>query len=283
MQIDSVSFIYLTTEEFFNNYQKDFEEFKNEYKHANIYDFFDDIKSNYKEFIDVENDFKTKYTFEVNKIIDWENLETKKDKITIQEIQKSLLKYEREELKGGIGLIFSYLPSEHYDIDFYFNISTALVIGEYFKYYDFGSDYDISFKFNDYKNLSFVAKKIFEFISEYKNDDNHNQNKEYNPKTWHKIIPFFVNGELNELQNAKHLATSMAREIIKKHQLDIKLKEIRPYLQCTFFNAGRNLENPKNLFSEKKLNEIYKYCTEKEIKITDKQVQNKILEYNIGN
>ena len=88
---------------------------------------------------------------------------------------------------------------------------------------------------------------------------------------------------MNLYTKNKISAKYMADKIIEKHSLEIKTEDIRPYLQQTFFNGKTDFdaELPKNLFTEKKLIEICKYCKEKEIEITDTKILEKISDYGI--
>ena len=131
--------------------------------------------------------------------------------------------------------------------------------------------------FNLYKLKNIISKKIKEetALSQI-------PKKEKNLK-WHTLIKYFVNGELSDLYKKKHTAKEIAEIIINKHNLEIKIPDIRPYLQTTFFSGrdNSNIENPKNLKSKKKLIEIYKYCKEENIKITDAEILDKISDYGI--
>ena len=131
--------------------------------------------------------------------------------------------------------------------------------------------------FNLYKLKNIISKKIKEETALPQITK-----KEKNLK-WHTLIKYFVNGELSDLYKKKHTAKEIAEIIINKHNLEIKIPDIRPYLQTTFFSGrdNSNIENPKNLKSEKKLIEIYKYCKEENIKITDAEILDKISDYGI--
>ena len=131
--------------------------------------------------------------------------------------------------------------------------------------------------FNLYKLKNVISKKIKEETALPQITK-----KEKNLK-WHTLIKYFVNGELSDLYKKKHTAKEIAEIIINKHNLEIKIPDIRPYLQTTFFSGrdNSNIENPKNLKSEKKLIEIYKYCKEENIKITDAEILDKISDYGI--
>ena len=140
---------------------------------------------------------------------------------------------------------------------------------------------------NRYNILKYDILKIYEFLS---NKIENNLNNTYSKNStikefkWHTLIKYFVNGELMNLYNEdKYSATNMANKIIEKHSLEIKIAEIRPYLQQTFFNSKTDFdaELPKNLFTEKKLIEICKYCKEKKIKITDSKVLDKISDFGV--
>ena len=72
--------------------------------------------------------------------------------------------------------------------------------------------------------------------------------------------------------------------MIAKHDLEINIKDIRPYIQHTYFSDKKKNENlTKNLKSEKKLKEIIKYCKIKNIEITDNEILNKISDFGIEN
>ena len=131
--------------------------------------------------------------------------------------------------------------------------------------------------FNLYKLKNIISKKIKEETALPQITK-----KEKNLK-WHTLIKYFVNGELSDLYKKKHTAKEIAEIIINKHNLEIKIPDIRPYLQTTFFSGrdNSNIENPKNLKSKKKLIEIYKYCKEENIKITDAEILDKISDYGI--
>ena len=140
---------------------------------------------------------------------------------------------------------------------------------------------------NRYNILKYDILKIYEFLS---NKIENNLNNTYSKNStikefkWHTLIKYFVNGELMNLYNEdKNSATNMANKIIEKHSLEIKTEDIRPYLQQTFFNGKTDFdaELPKNLFTEKKLIEIWKYCKEKKIKITDSKVLDKISDFGV--
>lgn len=287
MQIDNASFIYLTFEDFLDNHINDFEEFKKFYKHSNIDDFFDDIKLNYSEFIDVENDFKTKYSFEVSKVQDFETYETKKETIDINDIKKSLLNYSPEALKNSVTDILGSYPDEENDIDFHLYTSTYLVLGKYFNYFDLTG---LCFNFKSYDDLRFTAKRIYEYISEnnvkIKTSENNDTLLKKDNKTykWQILIPYLVNGTLEKIHSDKTTATLISKELIAKHDLEINIKDIRPYIQHTYFSDKKKNENlTKNLKSEKKLKEIIKYCKIKNIEITDNEILNKISDFGIEN
>jgi hypothetical protein len=131
--------------------------------------------------------------------------------------------------------------------------------------------------FNLYKLKNVISKKIKEETASTQKTIKGKELK------WHTLIKYFVNGELSDLYKKKHTAKEIAEIIINKHNLEIKIPDIRPYLQQTFFNGKTDFdaELPKNLFTEKKLIEIYKYCKEENIKITDAEILDKISDYGI--
>lgn len=132
--------------------------------------------------------------------------------------------------------------------------------------------------FNLYKLKNVISKKIKEETASTQKTIKGKELK------WHTLIKYFVNGELMNLYTKNKISAKyMADKIIEKHSLEIKTEDIRPYLQQTFFNGKTDFdaELPKNLFTEKKLIEICKYCKEKEIEITDTKILEKISDYGI--
>jgi len=110
-------------------------------------------------------------------------------------------------------------------------------------------------------------------------------NKSSNEKhyKWYPLIPFLVDGTINEIQfnSPDFEATKLSQVIVENCKLTkVDCEEIRPYIQDTLFSPPSK-GGAKNLFSEKKLKEIIKYCREKNLPIKDELIMKKIHDFGI--
>ena len=251
----------------------------------NIFDFFDLVRSGnlgetdiYKSLKDLTDNFNIENLNHTLKDLDF-YLNTNREEMISQFDHEEIMRKVNERKNKGLEIPYLKFPfsknktkEQREKMEKVFaniNFSEKIIDIEALMFpYEF---------FNLYKLKNVISKKIKEETASTQKTIKGKELK------WHTLIKYFVNGELSDLYKKKHTAKEIAEIIIRKHNLEIKIPDIRPYLQTTFF-SGRdyyNIENPKNLKSEKKLIEIYKYCKEENIKITDAEILDKISDYGI--
>lgn len=105
------------------------------------------------------------------------------------------------------------------------------------------------------------------------------QNKIIKQFKWHILIEPLVSGKISDIQkksNQEFTKTELSTRIIEDLKIDVRVKDIAPYIQYSFID---NQNNPKNLFSEKKVKTIYNYCKKNKIKIIDGVFLSKVEQY----
>lgn len=108
--------------------------------------------------------------------------------------------------------------------------------------------------------------------------ESNTERKKY--RKWHILIKPLVSGEISNIQkisNQELTKTQLSKLIIKNLQLDVDVKDIAPYIQYSFIDNQEN--NPKNLFSKKKVIEIYEYCKANGVEIMDTVFLSKVKKY----
>lgn len=119
-----------------------------------------------------------------------------------------------------------------------------------------------------------VEKK--ELVKDLKNNKKNKVIKKYK---WHALIEPLVSGKITEIQNSSYQDLSkndLSKKIIYDLNLDLNAKDIAPYIYYSFI---QNKEHNKNLYSEKKVSAIYKYCKENNIEIKDYVFSLKVKQY----
>lgn len=127
------------------------------------------------------------------------------------------------------------------------------------------------------KNFFNKIKKK-ELVNELKNNNKYIPIKNHD---WYNLIEPLVSGKISKIQelaNKEINKVELAKRVVNELNVKLPQKSVEPYMYFTYIAPK---PNNKNLYSQKKVEEIFKYCNENKIEIVDEHFLRMMKKYFI--